>query len=81
MQAKQKEQNLPHPEIASAETYSEFDFLKAYDTVYSGNTYRIIPAATGKNLLTVTLNDQPVFSFERIFITKEPVKNFFVNEA
>jgi len=81
MQAKQKEQNLLHPETASPETYSEFDFLKAYDTVYSGNTYRIIPAATGKNLLTVTLNDQPVFSFERIFITKEPVKNFFVNEA
>ena len=81
MQAKQKEQNLPHPETASAETYSEFDFLKAYDTVYNGDTYRIIPAATGKNLLTVTLNDQPVFSFERMFITKEPVKNFFVNEA
>lgn len=81
MQAKQKEQNLPHPETASAGTYSEFDFLKAYDTVYNGDTYRIIPAATGKNLLTVTLNDQPVFSFERTFITKEPVKNFFVNEA
>lgn len=81
MQAKQKEQNLLHPETASPETYSEFDFLKAYDTVYNGDTYRIIPAATGKNLLTVTLNDQPVFSFERIFITKEPVKNFFVNEA
>ena len=30
MQAKQKEQNLPHPESASPETYSEFDFLKSF---------------------------------------------------